>query len=65
MLYDFRYEWNKRKEKFKLWFVWNLPKWVVYWCVIRVWAYVTCDEYSDRSPDEVSLSEALKSWEKQ
>ena len=31
----------KIKEKFMLWFVWKLPRRLVYWCFIRVVANAT------------------------
>jgi len=50
-------------EKFMFWFVWKLPKQLVYFCAIRAAANATCGEYSNKTPDEVSIMDMLGAWE--
>lgn len=57
-----RYELNKRIEKAQMWFAWRLPKWLVYWCVIRLWAHGTTGDYGSTHPNELLWDEALKRW---
>ena len=33
--------WLRPKDRLLRWFVWHLPRSVVYWCVIRMWATAT------------------------
>lgn len=56
--------WEKMRTKLMLKVTWSLPHVVVYWCGIRLWANATMGPYCHVHPDAVSLSEALKHWEK-
>jgi hypothetical protein len=49
-------------EKLRMWFVWHMPKWVVYWCSIRMIAHATQGEYSNQIVPELSAMDALKRW---
>lgn len=40
-----------------------LPNRVVYWTLIRAYAYTTVHSYPDKTPDEIGFSLLLKSWE--
>lgn len=40
-----------------------LPSRVVYWVIIRAFAYTTTHECQHKSPDEVGFSDIAKSWE--
>lgn len=61
--YVFMYELNKRKEKAILWFVWKLPKWLVYWCAIRLGSHATTGDHSNQNTSELLFIDALKRWE--
>ena len=37
-----------------------LPKRILYWVIIRVWAKSTSTTYSNKHPDEVTWSMAIK-----
>jgi len=37
-----------------------LPKRVLYWAVIRVWANLTTTMFTDRVPEDVTVFDALK-----
>lgn len=57
-----KYFWN---EKLSMKLAWLLPKRVAAWAYIRVHAHATCTDFSNKHPDEVTLSDALKCWDKQ
>jgi len=40
-----------------------LPNRVVYWVLIRAFAYTTVHSYPDKTPDEIGFSDLCKSWE--
>lgn len=50
------------KDKFYYWISRKLPKRLMYWCAIHVCAYVSCNEFSNKTPDEINIMEALKSY---
>ena len=41
-----------------------LPTRVMYFVLVRMWAYTTAHECADKTPDQTTWSEVLKSWEK-
>jgi hypothetical protein len=41
-----------------------LPYRIMYWVVIRMWAYTTTKEAAHKSPDETTWNEVIKSWER-
>lgn len=51
------------KEKIWEYLAWKLPRRLVYWCAIRLAAAATTGRYSSRTPDEVSVLDALDAWE--
>lgn len=51
--------------KLALAFVWALPRQLVYWCAIRVWASATSGPGSHDDPTGITFNDALKRWEKQ
>lgn len=53
----------KKLENFMIAFVFMLPRRIAHWSVIRVWAHATCRVHTDKSPDQVTWSMALKAWE--
>ena len=56
--------WHVRRplERLKLSFVWALPRWLVYWCAMRVLANATTGRYGNEFPSEVTALEALDRW---
>jgi len=58
-----RGRWYILKEKFMFWFVWKLPKKLVYFCAIRVVAYATTGKYSNIIVPELTAMDAIKRWE--
>ena len=57
--------WNisRPAEKALLWFVYKLPKKLVYWSAIRVGANATTGNYSNQVVPELNFMEALKRWD--
>ena len=55
--------WHRFKEKSMFWFVWKLPKNLVYFCAIRVVAYATTGKYSNTIVPELTAMDAVKRWE--
>ena len=44
-----------RMVKLHYWFVDRLPRWVIYWCAMRLWV---------AGPPEITLDKAIRRWEK-
>jgi hypothetical protein len=51
------------KEKIIMWIVWRLPKWMVYWSTIRLFAHATQGEYGTTIVPELKAMDALQRWE--
>ena len=45
------------------WFSWRLPRQLVYFCLIRAWAYATSGEFGITDVPRVSMSRVVKRWE--
>lgn len=58
------YRWTLSTEAEKLlrWFVWRLPKTLVYWCFIRVAGHATTGEFGDQEPGKLDVMTALQRW---
>lgn len=44
------------------WLAWKLPKKLVYWACIRVFAHATTGKYSHQNVVALTFSEALGRW---
>jgi len=53
------------KEKFMLWFVWKLPKSLIYWCMIRGIAYATSGKYGNTIVPELTAMDAIERFDKE
>ena len=62
--YKFLGFYNGWPDRIKMFLVWRLPKWIVYWCVIRVGGYASTGQYSNQIVPDLTLIDALKRWEK-
>lgn len=56
------YRWSKRRERFHTWVAWRVPKWLAYWCFVRVVANGTVGEYSGQVPHKLTCFDALERW---
>lgn len=54
---------NKLGTKFMFWFVWKLPKKLVYFCAIRVVSYATTGKYSNTEVPALTAMDAIQRWE--
>ena len=50
-------------EKFWQWLAKRMPKKLVYFCGIRLWAFATCGKYGDQEVPALKMDDALKRWE--
>lgn len=41
-----------------------LPRRLVYWCGIRLWAHATIGQYSTTEPHTLDMDQILKRWER-
>ena len=57
--------WHVRRpgERLRLAFVWALPRWLVYWCAIRLMAHATQGPWGNQIVPELNAIDALKRWE--
>jgi hypothetical protein len=53
---------RRRVEKVKLWVAWHVPKWLAYWCTIRVGAHATTGKWSNQIVPELTVADALQRW---
>ncbi len=52
------------KEKLQLWFAWRMPRWLVYYCSIRLMSSATTGKYSNTIVPELTAMDALDRWNK-
>ena len=61
-LFDFKYEWEKLKDKIIIAIAWKMPRRLVTHCYARVAAHAVQGKYSGTVVPELSMIEALKRW---
>ena len=50
-------------EKFQMWVAWRMPRWLTYWCSVRLIAHATAtDEHRHTAAGELTCMDALKVW---
>ena len=52
-----------RKTNFMLWFIKRLPRRLVYWCGIVLFANGTTGDYGSTVASELTMFDALDRWE--
>jgi hypothetical protein len=50
------------KEKLWTWLAYHLPKSLVYWAAVRVFADVSCHELSSHEVARITVLEVMKAW---
>lgn len=50
------------QEKIIIWIVWKLPRKIIYWSAIRLFANATTGKYGDQITPELLAMDALKRW---
>jgi hypothetical protein len=51
------------KMRVKMWIVDRLPRWVIYYAIVRAGVYACSGEYSNPVFPELTLVDAMKRWE--
>jgi hypothetical protein len=62
--FELRYETGRKAGKLFRWFVWHLPKRLVYQCAIRVIAHATTGQYANQIVPDLTAMDALERWDK-
>lgn len=60
---DFKYEYHKKIEKLWFWFIWKLPRKLIYFSAIRLGVNATIGEYENTVVPELTFIDALKRWD--
>jgi hypothetical protein len=50
------------KEKLQMKIAWAMPRWLAYFCAVRVIVHATQGKYSSTVVPELSAIDALKRW---
>jgi hypothetical protein len=61
---DWRYELLKRREFAQLRLAKLAPRWLAYWCFIRIMADVSTGPLKGEAVPEIRAMDALKAWER-
>lgn len=62
---EFYYWWFLRPAQLlRLRFVYVLPRWLVYWCAIRLVAHATAGKHGAQLVSDMTAMDALDRWEK-
>ena len=51
------------KEKLQMWAAWKLPKWLVKWAAVRMFAHAATGEYSEQEVPALYAMDALRRWD--
>ena len=51
------------KEKYWFWVSKKVPNKLVYFVLIRAWAYATCGKYGTTNATEITMDEVIRRWE--
>jgi hypothetical protein len=67
-LNDLRWFWgyevmDKRRTMLMRTVAWRMPRWLVYWCGIRLFAHGTTGRYGHTVAPELTVMDALERWE--
>ena len=57
------YRLNKIKEKLAFWVAWRMPRWLVYFCAVRLMSHATTGKYSNTIVPELGIIDALERWD--
>ena len=53
-----------RGTKLVMWFVWLLPRWLVYWCSVRLMSEASTGQWGHQVVPELTALDALKRWDR-
>jgi len=57
------YNLAKYRERVQFWIAWHMPRWLVYFCSIRLMSNATVGKYGDTIVPELMAMDALERWE--
>jgi hypothetical protein len=55
---------KETKERAMRWVAWHAPRWLVYWCAIRLIAHGTSGQYGNTVVPEATAMDMLDRWDK-
>ena len=61
----FKHRWQERGSAVCRWLAWRAPRPLVEWCAIRMMAFATVQVWPEKTPHEVSVTDALCAWQLQ
>lgn len=61
--YSVKYELDKIRMKLAMFVAWHIPRWLVYWCSIRLMAHATTGQWGHVITPETTIMDALKRWD--
>lgn len=54
---------RRLRRDWKMNVAWMMPRWLVYWCFVRMAAHATQGPWSSDHPDSVSVIDAMNRWD--
>jgi hypothetical protein len=53
---------SKRIEKLATWIAWHLPRQIVYWTIVRIFAVSSTGKFSNKEAGSITLFDAIEVW---
>lgn len=50
------------RTRLAIWFAHRMPRWLVYWCGVRMISHATTGQYSNTEVPALTAMEALRRW---
>ena len=63
MFENLKFRLEVKKQKLMIWFVWKLPKWLIYYSSLRLLAHATTGKYGKTTESELKAVDALLRWD--
>ena len=54
---------SERRDKFWQWLAFKMPKALIYFCGIRLWAWATSKQWEDQDATTVTMDQCLDRWD--
>ena len=51
-----------RRERLQCWMAFRMPRWLAYWCTVRVAVNASTGTYSNQNVPALTCADALKRW---
>lgn len=59
-----KYRLNALPERVCWWIAFHLPRQVIHFAAIRLWAFATSGQYGNTNVNKITVTEALTRWER-